>query len=65
MRLFTSDGAWPSRDEGVRGTLELGKQADLVVLDRDLFAIDPDTFPQVKILETVLAGRSVYRRDTD
>ena len=65
VRLFTSDGAWPSRDEGVRGTLELGKQADLVVLDRDLFAIDPDTFPQVKILETVLAGKTVYRRDTD
>ena len=39
MRLFTSDAAWASRDEAVRGTLELGKQADLVVLDRDLFKI--------------------------
>ena len=48
MRLFTSDAAWASRDEAVRGTLELGKQADLVVLDRDLFAIEPDTFPRGK-----------------
>ena len=61
VRLFTSDAAWPSRDEAVRGTLEPGKLADLVVLDRDLFAIDPDTFPQVKVLETVLNGKTVYR----
>ena len=61
VRLFTSDAAWASRDEAVRGTLELGRQADLVVLDQDLFAIDPDTFPQVKVLETVLNGKTVYR----
>ena len=61
VRLFTSDAAWPSRDEAVRGTLELGKLADLVVLDQDLFDIDPDTFPQVKVLETVLNGNTVYR----
>ena len=39
----------------------LGKQADLVVLDRDLFAIEPDTFPEAKVLETVLNGRTVFR----
>lgn len=61
VRLFTSDAAWASRDEAVRGTLELGKQADLVVLDRDLFAIEPDTFPEAKVLETVLNGRTVFR----
>ena len=61
VRLFTSDAAWASRDEAVRGTLELGKLADLVVLDQDLFAIDPDTFPQVKVLETVLNGTTVFR----
>ena len=61
VRLFTSDAAWASRDEGVRGTLELGRQGDLVVLDQDLFEIDPDTFPQVKVLETILNGNTVYR----
>ncbi|MEQ2456108.1 amidohydrolase [Flavonifractor hominis] len=61
VRLFTSDAAWPSRDEGVRGTLEMGMLADLVVLDRDLFAIQPSQFPQVKVLETVLNGTTVYQ----
>lgn len=62
VRLFTSDAAWASRDETLRGTLELGKLADLVVLDQDLFTIDPDRFPQVRVLETVLNGKTVYRR---
>ena len=61
IRLFTADAAWPSRDEGVRGTLDEGKQADLVVLDQDLFDTPPSQFPQVKILETVLNGTTVYQ----
>ena len=62
LRLFTSDAAWASRDEDVRGTLEPGKLADLVVLDRDLFAVDPMDLPRVQVLETVVGGRTVYRR---
>ena len=60
IRLFTSDAAWASRDEAVRGTLEPGKLADLVVLDRDLFETEPRDFPKVRVLETVLNGRTVY-----
>ena len=63
VRLFTSDAAWASRDEAVRGTLETGKLADLVVLDQDLFDIEPDAFPRVKVLETVLNGKTVYRAE--
>lgn len=61
VRLFTSDAAWPSRDEAVRGTLETGKQADLVVLDQDLFHTEPSRFTQVKVLETVLNGVTVHQ----
>lgn len=32
-----------------------------MILDRDLFAIDPDTIPQTTVLETVVAGSTVYR----
>ena len=61
MRLFTTQAAWASRDEAVRGALLPGMQADLVILDRDIFAIDPDTIPQTVVLETVLAGKTVYQ----
>lgn len=60
VRLFTSDAAWASRDEAVRGTLELGRQADMVILDRDLFTTDPAAYCDVNILETVLGGKTVY-----
>ena len=63
VRLVTSDAAWASRDEGVRGTLEPGRQADLVILDRDLFDTQPAHFCQVQILETVVAGKTVYRKE--
>ena len=62
LRLFTSYAAWASRDEKVRGTLEVGKQADLVVLDGDLFQLDPEAFPEVNVWETVLNGATVYHR---
>lgn len=61
LRLFTTYAAWSSRDEAVRGALIPGMQADLVVLDRDLFAISPDAISQTAVLETVLAGKTVYR----
>ena len=62
VRLFTSDAAWASGDEDWRGTLELGKLCDLAVLDRDIFHMDPDELPQVRVVETVLNGETVYRR---
>lgn len=60
IRLFTCDAAWSGRDEEVRGTLELGKLADLVVLDRDLFQIPPEDFTKAVVLETVVGGKTVY-----
>ena len=41
--------------------MELGKLADLAVLDRDLFETEPAEFTKVNIVETVLNGETVYR----
>lgn len=60
VRLFTSDAAWASRDEMVRGTLELGKLADMAVLDRDPFQTEPASLAEINVVETVLNGRTVY-----
>ena len=43
------------------GSLEIGKLADIAFLDRDPLTIDPHDIAHVKVLETVIGGRTVYR----
>jgi predicted amidohydrolase YtcJ len=52
--------AWLSHDERARGTLVPGRLADLVVLDRDPFACEPEELPRVQVVATMLAGRWVH-----
>jgi predicted amidohydrolase YtcJ len=52
--------AWLSHDERARGTLVPGRLADLVVLDRDPFACEPEELPRAQVVATMLAGRWVH-----
>ena len=52
--------AWLSHDERVRGTLLPGRAADLVVLDRDPFACEPEELREVEVVATMVAGRWVH-----
>jgi predicted amidohydrolase YtcJ len=45
------------------GVLAPGRAADLVVLDRDVTAIPPETIPETRVLATVVGGRVVFRAD--
>jgi len=60
LRAYTMDAAYASFDENIKGTLEAGKLADFVVLDKDITAIDPVTIRDVKVLQTYVAGRKVF-----
>ena len=46
------------------GSLEPGKRADFVVLDRPLFEIEPSEIPKTRVLLTVLDGAVVYRAES-
>jgi predicted amidohydrolase YtcJ len=52
--------AWLSYDERVRGTLVPGRYADLVVLDRDPFACEPEELREVRVVATMVGGRWVH-----
>jgi predicted amidohydrolase YtcJ len=54
--------AYLSFDEGNRGTLETGKLADLVVLDRDYLTCSVDEIKDIKPVMTVVAGKAVFER---
>ncbi len=60
--LFTKGAAYASFEEDVKGTLEPGKLADMVVLSKDLFTIAPREILTTEVLVTILGGRIVFQR---
>jgi hypothetical protein len=61
LRAVTIDAAYQNFQEAELGSLEPGKWADLVILSRSPLE-DPEHIDEIEVLETVIAGRSVYRR---
>jgi predicted amidohydrolase YtcJ len=57
---YTINAAFALKQERTTGSLEAGKRADLIVLDRDIFAVDPYTIADTKVLATYLDGRLIY-----
>jgi predicted amidohydrolase YtcJ len=60
LKAYTSGAAYASFEEQIKGTLEPGKLADLVVLSQDLFQIDPMKIHQTRVLLTILDGKPVH-----
>ena len=63
LRAYTAGNAYGIFVEGRRGRLAPGWQADLVLLDRDLTRIPPETIDQTQVAATVVAGKVVYSRE--
>ncbi len=64
LRMFTTNGAWVAFEENEKGTIEPGKLADLVVLDRDPFA-EPESIAEFQVEVTIMGGRVVFQRAVD
>lgn len=60
LRAYTATGAFASFEEAQKGTIEAGKLADLVLLDRDLTRIPPESIRDTEILRTFVGGRQVF-----
>ncbi len=58
--IFTINGARALRLGDVTGSIEVGKSADLVVLDQDIFSVAPEKISDTKVLETLFKGKTVY-----
>jgi predicted amidohydrolase YtcJ len=58
---YTINGAFVNFQETETGSIEVGKAADLVVLDRNLFDVPPHEIAKAKVLLTLLEGKEVYR----
>ncbi|HEX6751874.1 MAG TPA: amidohydrolase [Longimicrobium sp.] len=62
MRAYTSGAAYALFQEREKGTLERGKLADWVVIDRDLRRIAPETIRDARVVMTVVGGQVVFER---
>ncbi|MFC5551733.1 amidohydrolase [Massilia aerilata] len=62
FRCFTLDAAYAGHQEKTLGSLEAGKYADFIVIDRDLFKMSPYDIYKTTVLETWVGGRQVYQK---
>lgn len=61
LRAATMNAAWTLRQEKAVGSLEVGKLADLIVLDRNVLRIPEEEIARTRVLQTVVGGRIVYQ----
>jgi predicted amidohydrolase YtcJ len=62
VKAYTYNAAFAEGEEAVKGTIEAGKLADIIVLAEDIFAIDPVKIEDVKVDSTYLGGTLIYQR---
>ena len=63
FKAMTDWAAWQYFEEASKGTLEKGKLADFVILERDPLRVEATAIKDVKIVETIKEGRSIWRRE--
>ena len=60
IRVHTINGAWILRLDEETGSIETGKWADMIVLDHNLFEIEPTQIHQTNVQKTLFKGEVVY-----
>ncbi len=60
---YTIEAAYAGHREKTEGSLETGKVADVIMIDRNIFEIDPHTIDQTKVVLTIVGGKIVYEPD--
>ena len=62
IKAYTLNAAYVMRQEELVGSIQVGKEADFIVLDQNIFEIEPTQVAQTKVLETYLKGELIYER---
>lgn len=62
LQAYTIHAAYASFEENIKGSIEVGKLADFVILDQDITAIAPEKIRETKVIRTIVGGNPVFER---
>jgi hypothetical protein len=65
LRMWTLDGAYNGFDEKIKGSIEPGKLADMVVINKDFLSCPVDEIRNIEPVRTVVDGKAVYDSPSD
>jgi predicted amidohydrolase YtcJ len=65
ISLYTRNAAYCSSEENIKGTIAAGKYADFILIDRDIFGIEPTEIHEIGVVKTVLGGKTVWDATKD
>jgi predicted amidohydrolase YtcJ len=65
LRAVTVMGAYQIKEEKSKGSLEPGKLADLVIIERNPLKVDPATIKDIAVLETIKEGKPIFQLGVD
>jgi predicted amidohydrolase YtcJ len=60
LKMYTINGAYLTFEEDLKGSLEPGKLADMVIIDKDILSCSEDDIKEIKVLRTFLGGKTVF-----
>jgi len=62
LTAYTRNAAYASKEEDIKGSLSVGKLADIVILDKDLTQIEASQIAKVNVVKTIVGGKTVYEQ---
>ena len=61
LKSYTINGAYAAFEEGIRGSLKVGKYADITVLSKDILTVPEDEIPTAQVVYTIVGGKVLYK----